>query len=303
MHQGSRRAVLAALAANSGIAVAKFVGAAVTGSSALLAEGIHSVADAGNQVLLLFGGTRAQREATDRHPFGYGRERYFWSFVVALVLFTLGGLFALYKGVEKLQHPHELSSPEWAIGILLLGLVLEGFSLRTAVREAQAMRGDANWLTFVRRTRHPEIAVILLEDLGALLGLLIALVGVSLSTLTGEPRFDAGATLGIGLLLVVIALFLAVEMKSLLIGESATADDERAIAAALGDSPHVVRVIHMRTQHLGPDELLVGAKVEFAPGLTTSDLAKAINGAERRVRAVVPAAALVYVEPDLFVAE
>lgn len=300
MHDGSRKAVVAALFANAGIAVAKFVGAAVTGSSAMLAEGIHSVADSGNQALLLFGGTRASRAPTPQHPFGYGRERYFWSFVVALVLFSVGGLFAIYEGIDKLRHPHEVSSPQWAIGILLLGLVLEGYSLRTAVKESNKLRGKTNWWRFVRRTRHPEIAVVLLEDLGALIGLLLALVGVSLSAGLDEPRFDAAATLSIGILLVIIAVFLAIEMKSLLIGESAADDDERGITKALEDAPEVLRVIHMRTQHLGPDELLVGAKLEFSPGLSMEALATAINEAESRAREAVPSARILYIEPDLF---
>jgi cation diffusion facilitator family transporter len=300
MHEGSRKAVVAALAANTGIAIAKFVGAGVTGSSAMLAEGIHSVADAGNQGLLLLGGARAGRAPTPQHPFGYGRERYFWSFIVALVLFSVGGLFAIYEGVDKLRHPHELSSPQWAIGILILGLVLEGFSLRTAVKEANRMRGESGWWSFVRRTRHPEIAVVLLEDLGAMLGLTFALVGVSLSATLDEPRFDAAATLAIGLLLVVIAIVLVIEMKSLLIGESATSAHEERIRDAIEGSPDVLRIIHMRTQHLGPDEVLVGAKVEFTHGLSSAGLAQAIDGAEVRIRRAVPEARIIYLEPDLF---
>ena len=300
MHEGSRKAVIAALFANAGIAVAKFFGAAITGSSAMLAEGIHSVADSGNQGLLLFGGTRAAKAPTAQHPFGYGRERYFWAFVVALVLFSVGGLFAIYEGIDKLRHPHEVTSPQWAIGILILGLLLEGYSLRTAVKESNKLRGDAGWWRFVRRTRHPEIAVVLLEDLGAMIGLMLALAGVSLSATLDQPRFDAAATLSIGILLVVIAIVLVIEMKSLLIGESAAAEDERRISAAISESPGVLWLIHMRTQHLGPDELLVGAKVEFARDLSTSELAAAIDTLEERIRDALPSARVLYIEPDLF---
>jgi len=299
MHEGSQKAVVAALFANAGIAVAKFFGAAITGSSAMLAEAIHSVADTTNQGMLLFGGRQAKKAPTPEHPFGYGRERYFWAFMVALVLFSLGGLFAVYEGIQKLQHPHEIDSPEWAIGILLVAMVLEGSAIRIAIREANRLRGSGGWLNFLRRSKNPEIPVILLEDSGAIVGLLLAITGISLSAITGEPRFDAIATLLIGVLLITIAVFLALELKSLLIGESASYSDQTSIKEAIEAAPEVTHVIHMRTQHLGPDELLVAAKVEFRRDLTTEGLAAAIDSAEVRLREAVPTARVVYLEPDL----
>lgn len=290
--------MLAALFANLGIAVAKFVGFLITRASSMLAEAIHSLADCGNQALLLFGGRQAQRPATPRHPFGYGRERYFWSFVVAVVLFSVGGLFAVYEGVEKLRHPHEIVSPLVAIGILVFGIVLEGFSLRTAIVESNKVRGSASWWGFVRNTRTPELPVVLLEDLGAMVGLVLALLGVSLAAVTGDPLYDALGTLAIGLLLCVIAVVLAIEMKSLLIGESATEDAAARIRDALASSPGIAAVLHLETQHLGPDELLVGAKVQLAEDQSLADAVACIDAAEARVREAVPQARVLYVEPD-----
>lgn len=293
------RAIAAAAAANLGIAIAKFVGFAVTGSSSMLAEGIHSVADTTNQGLLAFGGRRAARPATPAHPFGFGRDRYFWAFIVSLVLFSVGGAFAVYEGVEKLRHPHEMDSPLVAVVILVVAIGLESFSLRTAVREARPHRGGASWTTYIRRSKSPELPVVLLEDLGALVGLVLALAGVGLATVTGEPRWDGAGTLCIGALLVVIAVILATEMKSLLIGESAGDADLLAVRAAVETGPEVRRLIHMRTQHLGPDELLIAAKVEFDPALTMRGLAAAVDAVEARIRAAVPIARLIYLEPDL----
>jgi cation diffusion facilitator family transporter len=299
VQEGSRKAIIAALIANSGIAVAKFVGFLITGSASLLAEAVHSVADTSNQGLLLLGGSRARREATPEHPFGYGRERYFWAFVVALVLFSMGGLFAIYEGVEKLRHPHETESFGIAIGILVVAIALETFSLTTAVREANHVRGDQSWWSFIHRSKNPELPVVLLEDVGAEFGLFLALGGVLLAHYTDEPRWDAAGSLGIGILLFVIAILLATEMKSLLIGESAAPTDEQAIRGAVEASPQVRRLIHMRTQHLGPDELLVAAKVEFDGALSFAQLADAVNATETRLREAVPAARVVYLEPDL----
>jgi cation diffusion facilitator family transporter len=296
---GSTRAIVAAFLANIGIAVAKLVGFLVTGSSALLAESIHSVADAGNQGLLFLGGRRARRPPTPLHPFGYGRARYFWAFVVAVVLFSLGGLFSIYEGVGKIRDPHELSSPAVAFAILAVAIVFEAFALRTAVRHARPERRGRSWAEYIRGSRSPELPVLLLEDTGALIGLLFAGAGIALALLTGNPLFDGLGTLAIGVLLVVIAAVLAVEMKSLLIGEAASPDMIERIEAELVAGPEVSRLIHVLTQHLGPDELLVAAKLEFDPALTTSELAAAINGCEARVRAAVPIARVVYLEPDL----
>jgi cation diffusion facilitator family transporter len=301
VHEGSRRAILAAFLANLGIAVAKFVGFLVTGSAGLLAEAGHSLADTGNQLLLLLGGRRAAKAADTAHPFGYGRERYFWAFVVALVLFSMGGLFALYEGIQKLRDPHEVDNLGVAIGILLFAMVLEGFSLRTAYKEASAHRSTrGGWFGWIRRSKQPELPVVLLEDSGALVGLVVALGGVVLAHVTGEPRWDAAGSIAIGVLLVAIAILLAVEMKGLLIGESASAEDVRRIARSLERSPSVRRIIHLRTEHLGPDELLVAAKLDFDPALSFEALSAAIDTAERELRAVVPTAHFVFIEPDVY---
>ncbi len=299
MHEGSKRAIAAAFLANLGIAVAKFAGFFVTGASSMLAEAIHSVADTANQGLLFLGGARAARPATPENPFGYGRERYFWSFIVALVLFTVGGVFAVYEGVEKLRDPHDISSPAVALAILGVALVLESFSLRTAVRSANPERRGQSWWSYIHHSKSPELPVVLLEDLGALVGLVFAFLGVTLAVVTDEPRWDGAATLMIGLLLVTIAVILVIEMKGLLIGESAAPEDLRRIVEAIEGTPEVRRLIHMRTQHLGPDELLVGAKIELEPALTARGIAGAIDAAEGRVRAAVPIARVIYLEPDV----
>jgi len=297
---GNRRAILAALAANTGIAVAKFVGWAMTGAASMLAEAVHSLADSGNQALLLWGGASAERPATEEHPFGFARERYFWAFVVSLVIFSLGSLFAIYEGVSKLLHPHELTSPMVAVAILVAGIGMEGVSFRTAVVEATKQKKQLGWWAFIRQTKSPELPVILLEDLGALLGLVVALIGIGLASLTGDPRFDALGSITIGVLLGVIAALLATEMRSLLIGEAATIEDREAIRQSLSQTPSVERVIHMRTQHFGPDQLLVALKVQFEAGLTTEGIVDGINDAERRIRERVPAAKLVFIEPDIY---
>ncbi|HET9601780.1 MAG TPA: cation diffusion facilitator family transporter [Acidimicrobiales bacterium] len=299
MHEGSKRAILAALFANLGIAIMKFFGWAVTQSASLLAEGVHSLADTGNQALLLFGGRRAARRATPMHPFGYGRERYFWSFIVAQVLFLLGGAFAIYEGIEKLRHPHEPESLWWAVGILLFAIVFEAFSFRTAVHEANKVRGHSTWFGFIRRSKTPELPVVLLEDSGALIGLFLALFGVVMSKVTGNGRWDALGSLCIGVLLCVIAVFLAIEMKGLLIGESAAPEVEQQIVATMTGQESVRRLIHIKTQHLGPDELLVAAKLEFDQHLTIRELAAAIDETEAQVRHAVPMARVIYLEPDV----
>jgi len=290
---------VAALIANAGIAAAKFVGFVITGSASMLAESIHSVADSGNQGLLLLGGHRARREADERHPFGYGRERYFWAFLVAMVLFSLGGAFAIYEGIDKIRRPHEVESPEVAIGILLFAILLELFSFRTAVVEANHVRGDAGWWQFIRRSKNPELPVVLLEDLGALVGLVFALAAVCATLATDDPLYDGIGTLSIGVLLTIIAIVLAVEMKSLLIGESADAKVQESIRSAIEIEPAVERLIHMRTQHLGPEELIVGAKVSFLGDLSVPELAAAVNRVEDSVRRAVPEAGIMYIEPDV----
>jgi cation diffusion facilitator family transporter len=266
----------------------------------MLAESIHSAADTGNQALLLLGASRSERPADPAHPFGYGPARYFWAFVVAVVLFSLGGLFAIFEGIQKLRSPHAIDSPVWAFAVLGLSIVLESLSFRTGLREANPLRGSRSWWQFIRRTKNPELPVVLLEDFGALVGLAFALAGVTLAEVLHQPRFDALGSLAIGVLLVGVAIVLAIEMASLLIGEAASPDDIATIANALTRAPSVRRLIHMRTQHLGPDDVLVAAKVEFDPSLSFAALASAIDRAEAEVRAVYPAARLIFIEPDLY---
>ena len=296
---GGRKAVIAALLANLGIAFAKLVAFVITRSASMLAESVHSLADSGNQGLLLLGEARAKQKATPEHPFGYGAARYFWAFVVAVVLFTVGGAFALYEGIEKLRHPHEVDSYGVAIVVLLVAIVLEGFSFRTAIRETRPRLDGRSYWRFVRESKTPELPVVLLEDTAALLGLVVALAGVSVTAMTHEPRWDALGTCTIGVLLIAVAIVLAVEMHSLIIGEAASPSEVDAIRAALVAVPDFERVIHLRTMHLGPEELLVAAKVATPAGGTTERLAQQIDEAEKRVRAAVPSAALIYIEPDL----
>ena len=296
------KAVVAALGANLGIAVIKFVAFAITGSSSMLAEGVHSLVDSGNQGLLLVGARRSRRAATPEHPFGYGRDRYVYAFLVALMLFSAGGLFALYEGVEKVRHPHDLDAPAVALTVLAVAVVLESYSLRTAVVESRRTKGDLSWVAFVRRAKMPELPVVLLEDVAALIGLLLAFAGVGLAAATGDSVWDGIATMGIGVLLLAVAAILIVETKSLLLGEAAGPDELRAIAAGLA-GPGIDRVIHMRTMHLGPEELLVAAKLAMPPGATLAGAAAAIDAAEARVREAVPSAKVIYLEPDIDRAE
>ena len=303
---GGSRAVLAALAANTGIAVTKFIAFLLTGISSMLAEAIHSVADSGNQVLLLVGGKRSKREADEEHPFGYGRDRYIYAFIVSIVLFSVGGLFALYEAFHKFEEirdgHHEDAGRWWWVPLLVLGvsIVLEGFSLRTAVTETDKVRGDASFVQFIRRARQPELPVILLEDVAALTGLVFALFAVTLSLITGTYYFDVAGTAMIGLLLVVVAVILALETKSLLLGESATPAAQVRIRDALAGTPGVERIIHLKTLHLGPEELLVAAKIGVGAMTAAEDVARAIDQAERAIRAVEPTAGAIYLEPDIF---
>jgi len=295
---GGTKAIIAALVANAGIAAAKFVGFLVTGSSSMLAESVHSLADTSNQGLLLLGQKTSRRAATRNHPFGFGRDRYFYSFVVALMLFTLGSVFALYEGIHKLEAPEALSSPIVAVVILVVAIGLETYSFMTAIKESKAIKGDATWWQFIRQSKVPELPVVLLEDAGALIGLVLALIGVGLATITGDPVWDALGTISIGVLLGVIAVILIIEMKSLLIGEGASPAELDVLEAELAKGK-VESVIHIRTQYIGPDELLVAAKIALNPGLSVAETAEAINDAELRVRNKIPAARLIYLEPDL----
>lgn len=302
-HGGGKKAIIAAFFANLLIALSKFVVFLITGAASLLAESIHSLADTGNQGLLLHGGRAARRAPDEEHPFGFGAARYFWAFVVALVLFSLGGLFAIYEGIDKLAHPHELESAGLAVGLLVFSIAVEAYSLRTAVRETRPMLHGRSYWQFIRHTKNPELPVVLLEDIGAQIGLVFALAGVVLAELTGNPRWDAAGSLAIGALLVAIACILAIEMSSLLLGESAEAHNVSRIRDALATAPHVRTVIHLRTLQQGPEEIITAAKVAFDNDLSVRELAAAIDEAEARVRAAVADARLIFIEPDLLRSE
>ena len=297
---GGSKAIIAAFLANMGIALAKFVAWFISGSASMLAEAIHSVADSGNQLLLLLGGRRARREADKEHPFGYGRERYVYAFVVSIILFSVGGLFSIYEGIDKLTHPHEITNFWIPIGVLAIAIVLESFSLRTAIRESNLVRGAGqSWVAFVRHAKAPELPVVLLEDIAALIGLVFALFGVGMTAITGNPLFDAIGTLMIGTLLIVVAITLGIETKSLLVGEGATDADHAKIVAAITEGPEVDHLIHIKTLYLGPDELLVAAKLAFPGDKPLAEVAAEIDIVEARVRRAVPTARAIYLEPDV----
>ncbi len=293
------RAIIAALLANTGIAITKFIAAALSGSAAMFAEGIHSLADTGNQILLLIGGKRARRSATATHPYGYGRSRYIYAFMVAIVLFSLGGIFSMLEGIEKLQHPHELQQLWIPLTVLSIAIVLETLSLRTALIEAKKVRGKTSLFKYIRHAKSPELPVILLEDMAALTGLVFAFAGVGLTAITHNPIWDAIGTVAIGALLIVVAIILGIETSSLLVGEGANADDTKKIRSALETTKGIDSVIHMKTLYLGPEELMVGAKIAVPAGVSSGEIATAINSAEAQIREQVPAARVIYLEPDI----
>jgi cation diffusion facilitator family transporter len=298
---GGNPAIVAALLANLGIALTKFIAWIVSGSSSMLAEGVHSLADSGNQVLLLIGGRKAKKAADIEHPFGYGRERYVYAFVVSIILFSVGGVFSIYEGIEKLQHPHELENAWLPILVLLIAIGLESYSLRTGVRESNRVRNGESWVQFIRHAKAPELPVVLLEDVAALTGLTLAFTGVGLTVLTGDATWDALGTLAIGVLLVLVAVVLGIETKSLLVGEGAGEADVDAIKTAILAGPETRTLIHLKTLYLGPDELLVAAKVSFDAGQRFATVAAGIDAIEARVRSAVPSARVIYLEPDVYV--
>lgn len=297
---GGNRAIIAAFSANLGIALTKFIAWAFSGSSSMLAEAVHSVADSGNQLLLLVGGRKAKKAADREHPFGYGRERYVYAFVVSIILFSVGGVFSLYEGVEKLLNPHPLEVWWLPLVVLALAIGMESFSLRTAVHESRPHKGGQTWVQFVRRAKAPELPVVLLEDVAALLGLVFALFGVGLTILTGDAVWDAVGTLAIGALLIAVAVVLGIETKSLLVGEGASPRDARAIEHAILDGHEADRIIHIKTLYLGPDELLVAVKVAMPPERSLVQVSAATDAIEARVREAVPTARTIYVEPDVY---
>jgi cation diffusion facilitator family transporter len=299
--EGGTKAIIAALAANLGIAVTKLIAWLLTGSSSMLAESIHSLADSGNQLLLLVGGKRAKKQATPEHPFGYGRERYIYAFIVSIVLFSVGGLFALYEGYHKIRHPEPIDEWQWVpVVVLVIAIALESYSFMTAIKESNHTRGKVSWVNFVRRAKAPELPVVLLEDTGALVGLVLALFGVVLTLITGDGVWDGIGTAAIGLLLVIIAFILAIETKSLLLGEGASPEDIREIEKAILAGDGIERIIHMKTLHLGPEELLVAVKIAVPRAERAEDLAAHIDETEVRIREAVPIARVIYIEPDIF---
>lgn len=302
----SPKAVLAALAANLGIAATKIVAWLLTASASMLAEAIHSLADSGNQLLLLFGARRARRAPTSEHPFGFGRERYVYAFLVSIVLFSIGGLFALYEAYHKfheirLGHEDALLTSRWwwvPLVVLVLAIIMEGFSLRTAVRESNAVRGETGWWRFIHTSKSPDLPVVLLEDTAALIGLMFALLGVGLTLITHNAYFDVMGSASIGLLLIAVAIVLGTETKSLLLGESAALEDQRDIKAAI-EADGGPSLIHLRTLQLGPASVLVACKIAVRPSDTAESVALAIDAAERRIRAAVPESVYIFIEPDI----
>ncbi|TAM68195.1 MAG: cation diffusion facilitator family transporter [Microbacteriaceae bacterium] len=298
---GGSRAIIAAFAANLGIAATKLIAWAFSGSSSMLAEGVHSLADSGNQLLLLLGGRKAKRAADSEHPFGYGRERYVYAFVVSIILFSVGGVFSLYEGVGKLGNPHPIEVWWLPLPVLVIAIGMESFSLRTAAHESKPHKGDESWFRFVRRAKAPELPVVLLEDVAALIGLVFALIGVGLSIITQDGIWDAIGTILIGLLLVAVAIILGIETKSLLVGEGANDADVAAIQAAITSGENAPRIIHMKTLYLGPDELMVAAKLGMPSDHRLRAIAVETNAIEARIREAVPAARVIYIEPDVYV--
>ncbi|MCE1174361.1 MAG: cation diffusion facilitator family transporter [Propionibacteriales bacterium] len=304
---GSSKAVVAALSANLFIAATKFGAWALTGASSMLAEGVHSVADSANQILLLRGGASAKKEATAEHPFGYGRARYISAFLVSVILFSLGGLFALYEAFHKFEELHAghgddlLNGPWWWVPLAVLGaaIIAEGFSFRTAISESRPNKGSQSWARFIQTAKSPELPVVLLEDFAALIGLIFALVGVGMTLLTHNAIWDVIGTGLIGALLIAVAIVLAIETRSLLLGESASAETVVKVTEALAAADGVQRVIHLKTLHLGPEEILVAAKIAVEPTESAARVAKIIDNAEVQIRAAEPWVTALYLEPDI----
>jgi len=297
---GGTKTIVTALIANFTIAIAKFFGFIITSSSAMLAEAVHSVADTSNQALLLLGKKRSRKQPTAMRQFGHGRERFFWAFVVSLVLFSIGSMYAIFEGIEKIRHPHEIESLWWALTILLFAMCMETYAFQTAVKESRHYKGNHSWRSFIRRSRIPELPVVLLEDFGALMGLIFAFICVLIADITGNTVWDGIGTLSIGILLGLIALVLAIETKSLLIGESALPEQTLNIETAITNSDHVERLIEMRTEYLGPETLLVTAKIEFKGTFSSSGISDAVDAVEENIRAVEPLAKIIYLEPDTY---
>jgi len=297
---GANKAVVAALAGNLGVALSKLVAWFFTGSSAMLAETLHSFADTGNQVFLLLGLKLGRRPPDEAHPFGYGRERYFWAFIVALSIFSIGGLFSVVEGLRKIAHPHPIENPALTYVALGIAAVLEGAVLRVAWREFKhwRARNPGPFLQALRTSKSPTILVVLFEDTAALLGILVATVGISLTLITGDAVFDGLASLLIGVILFAAAAFIGWRTRGLLIGEAATEADRRRIQEAVAGVPQVASLLETLTLHLGPEDVLVNLNVHFVDGLSTDDLERAVDEIETRIRAAVPTARRIFIEAE-----
>ncbi|RLP06991.1 cation diffusion facilitator family transporter [Propionibacterium australiense] len=305
--EGGTKATIAALAANLAIALTKFIAWLLTGASSMLSEAIHSLADTGNQVLLLIGGKQGSRGPSETHPFGHGRQRYINAFLVSVILFSVGGLFAIYEAAHKAGEVlagagDEMMTSRWwwvPIAVLLVSAVAESLSLRTALAETREQRRGRGVIGFVRATKSPELPAVLLEDLAALAGLILALVGIVLTLVTGNGIYDCIGSGLIGLLLIAVAVLLGHEMQSLLLGESASPETEAQIVAALTSTPGVESVIHMKTVHTGPEQILVAAKIAVTRTESAEYIAAVIDVAERNVRWNEPRCEYIYLEPDI----
>ena len=295
---GSARVVVIALCANLGIALAKLAAAVATRSGSMLAEAIHSFADCGNQGLLLLGASRARRPADAQHPLGYGREAYFWAFMVAVVLFTLGGAFSLYEGIDKLRHPHPLEHAGWALAVLGVSLALEGASLLAALRAAQAARGSHGLLAWARRTGDVDLLVVTFEDIAAQAGLLAAAAAIGLATATGDVRYDAAGSIVVGVILLVVAVFVGAQMRRLIVGYTAEPETYDGVRAAWDE--HGFDVLRTIAVWSGPGAVMVAVKVVPRDrSVSAEELIRRINAGEAAVRARVPEVAWLFVEPDV----
>ena len=297
-HDSTARAILYAFLANAGIALAKTWAAWLTGSGSMLAEAIHSYADAGNQVLLFLGLRQSTRPPDSEHPLGYGKLSYFWSFIVAVLLFSMGGLFSIYEGIHKLQQPEALSQVWVALLVLVFAMVLEGFSLFGCLREIRNVRANRSFGDWLKHTRNSELVVVLGEDIAALLGLVLAFAFVSMASLTNNPTYDAFGSISIGVVLIIVSIFVATRVRSLLVGRSADPLIQEAIENIIGQEPDIEKVFNTITMQFGPDTMLA-AKIKMRSGLDIDAAIDSINALERRLKDEIPNLQWCFIEPDV----
>jgi cation diffusion facilitator family transporter len=294
-----RAALFTALGANVAVAIAKAAAAAITGSSAMFAESLHSVADSVNEVLLLIGARRARQPADLQHPFGHGRYRYLYAFVVSLAVFWIGGVLSVLEGIDHLLNHEAITDPRWALGVLALSALLDGWSLRTTRLAWRSTKGERSWRRLIRDTKAPDLIVVFLEDVGALVGVAIAAAGVTVAAITGNGAWDALASIAIGLLLMAVGRVVNGETQSLLVGESAAPEVVEGIRDAIAGTPGIAGVRELRTIHVGPDDLVVAARISVDAASTATAITRSIEEGERRVRAVVPFRTVVSIEPRI----